>query len=78
VTRYEAARKWRVETMRMSRPQLAAALGYSVNSIANFETGVNSKRGKVDEAAWRRYERACAGLWFARDFKFENLSARLP
>ena len=61
--RSRRARAWR-EGLGLTRPELAALIGYSLDSVQAFEGGVNRKTGKpIDDDAWEKYKLACAFLY---------------
>lgn len=68
------ARYWRENIAKMSRPQLAEAIGYSVSSIADIEAGMNrTTRQPIDPLTMKRYRLLCAGVGLDIEFDWDEL-----
>lgn len=51
------ARWWRENVVKMSRPALGNALGYTSTAIYNIENNI-----RTNDKSMQRYKMACAGL----------------
>lgn len=68
------ARYWREYVAKMSRPELAEAIGYSVSTIGDMEAGMNRITKKPIEAvAMKRYRLLCAGVGLDIEFDWDEL-----
>ncbi|NTG61824.1 helix-turn-helix transcriptional regulator [Agrobacterium rhizogenes] len=62
-------RWWRNDLMELTREQLAAATGFSVSTIRDFESGK-----EVDPMARKRYTLACAAVSAGVEFTWTRTS----
>lgn len=68
------ARYWREHIAKMSRPELAEAIGYSVSSIGDMEAGMNRITKKpIDAAAMKRYRLLCMTVGLDAEFDWDSL-----
>ncbi len=60
----EAARAkfWRKSVVKLRREELAAKIGYSVQTIQLFERGYDYTGRPLGPRAWKRYRLVCAGI----------------
>lgn len=68
------ARYWREQVVKMSRPALAEAIGYSVSTIGDMEAGMNRITKKpIEPAAMKRYRLLCAAVGLDIEFDWDAL-----
>lgn len=68
------ARYWRENVVRMSRPALAEAIGYSVSTIGDMEAGMNRITKKpIDAVAMKRYRLLCMTVGLDASFDWDEL-----
>lgn len=68
------ARYWREHIAKMSRPELAEAIGYSVSTIGDIEAGMNrATRQPIDPVTMKRYRLLCAGVGLDIEFDWDEL-----
>lgn len=61
--------------MKMSRAELAEAIGFSASSITDIETGHNrATKAPIDPAVIKRYRLACAAVALGVDFDWLSMS----
>jgi hypothetical protein len=71
----EAARAkwWRINTVRLSRSQLAEQTGYSPATIAVFERGYDAAGRSIEKSAWKQYRMAYAAVhWNCVAFDWQD------
>lgn len=69
------ARYWREYIAKMSRPELAEAIGYSVSSIGDMEAGMNRITKKpVDAVTMKRYRLLCMTVGLTAEFDWDEMS----
>ncbi|NHT75918.1 helix-turn-helix transcriptional regulator [Rhizobiaceae bacterium CRRU44] len=69
------ARYWREHIAKMSRPELAEAIGYSVSSIGDMEAGMNRITKKpVDAVTMKRYRLLCMTVGLMAEFDWDEMS----
>ncbi|MDQ0132651.1 DNA-binding XRE family transcriptional regulator [Neorhizobium galegae] len=68
------ARYWRENIAKMSRPELAEAIGYSVSTIGDMEAGMNRITKKpIDPLAMKRYRLLCMTVGLDAEFDWGRL-----
>lgn len=68
------ARYWRENIAKMSRPELAEAIGYSVSTIGDMEAGMNRITKKpIDPLAMKRYRLLCMTVGLDAEFDWDGL-----
>lgn len=68
------ARYWREHIVKMSRPELAEAIGYSVSTIGDMEAGMNRITKKpIDPVTMKRYRLLCMTVGLDADFDWDGL-----
>ncbi|MBX5001875.1 helix-turn-helix transcriptional regulator [Rhizobium lentis] len=68
------ARYWREHVVKMSRPALAEAIGYSVSTIGDMEAGMNRITKKpIDAVAMKRYKLLCMTVGLDAEFDWDGL-----
>lgn len=69
------ARYWREHVAKMSRPELAEAIGYSVSTIGDMEAGMNRITKKpIDPVTMKRYRLLCMTVGLDADFDWGPLN----
>lgn len=69
ISEHEAARQWR-ESLGLTRAALSDLTGFSQQSIADYESGFQTKGTPVDPDAFKRYKLVCAAIHSGLSFNW--------
>lgn len=72
ISEHEAARQWR-ENLGLTRAALSDLTGFSQQSIADYESGFQTKGTPVDPDAFKRYKLVCAAIHAGLSFDWHKV-----